>query len=79
MRYIVCGCKLGIDAGCVMVHKVCIETQKRNRIMTITALNEFIANTESAMSPTELSEWMSLTKLERQSAAYAAFVILAKD
>ena len=47
--------------------------------MTITALNEFIANTESAMSPTELSEWMSLTKLERQSAAHAAFVILAKD
>ena len=45
--------------------------------MTIEALNKFIKETESSMTELELSEWMSLTRIERQSAAYAAFVILS--
>lgn len=44
--------------------------------MTIEALNAFIAETEVAMTEQERKEWMALSRIERQAAAYAAYIVI---
>ncbi|MDE4059751.1 hypothetical protein [Phaeobacter gallaeciensis] len=44
--------------------------------MTLKALNDFITATENAMTAQERLEWLALPKIERQAAAWAAYVAI---